>query len=366
MKSIQVLFLATFFVILTGCKQGSFNVNGASYTGGNTTSSCEGSQTSCQTSTSIQSDVIEFTQQPRKADIVVVIDNSDSMEHHQDKLANRFGNISEELEEIDWQMAFVSTDTRRNGQFYNLRDANGEILDANGNTIQFLSPSVDYGNPSDIYAKTINHIGTEGKYATGDEGDNIEQPLGALKLSLEQNKDAFRSDAALAVIVLTNEDEQGVTRSSHVITSVQNQLGTDKRFFAYGILIEPPKTDDILSTPCLEAEQQTNPQAKYGTYISKLVKATNGTTSNICETDYTSMLGDLSNNMKNKLSATSYQLKDGFIESTLQVSFFDANGQEITRGYRFDSQSGIVTLDEPLEVGMKVQITYDYDANASL
>ncbi len=68
------------------------------------------------------------------ADILVVIDNSPSMSKYQGNFAVPFRELFSNLTDadVDWQIAFTSTDNTQiqpgfSGAFYNLENANGEF-----------------------------------------------------------------------------------------------------------------------------------------------------------------------------------------------------------------------------------------------
>ena len=202
-----------------------------------------------------------------EVDILVVIDTSGSMNHHQKKLGERFNDLISGLSNtnfhIDWQVAFINADgilnreiDGYNGAFYNLENEAGEIS-VNGQKVNILNPELlerldDSDNLQEIFYNTIDR---------GDKSarPNREVPLGNIKNAIskrnDQNSGFFRDSVTLVTIILSNEDElsdgqpqDGMepTTPSEVIQAVSDAFGPNKRFFSYGIIIIPGEIQNAL------------------------------------------------------------------------------------------------------------------------
>lgn len=125
-----------------------------------------------------------------KVDIVFMVDNSSSMLVYQQRLSQQVQGLIESLnlKNLDYRIAVVSSDLRPTG-------SGGRLI----------------GNPPFYFNGTPNIVSLlSQRLVIGQTGSDIESGLGSLKaaLSTEASKNLFlRSDAVLAMIVLTNEDD---------------------------------------------------------------------------------------------------------------------------------------------------------------
>lgn len=139
----------------------------------------------------------------RKMDIVFVVDNSFTMEEEQQNLRDNFPRFVQVLdafktktgEAIDYRLAVTTTDSDRDRGAFR----------TNGGTGRTWLERTD-----------VDVAGTFGRRATvGTGGSSYERPLESLRLGLTdriadgKNGAFLRSDALLAFVVLTDEDEGG-------------------------------------------------------------------------------------------------------------------------------------------------------------
>ena len=388
-NQIQFLFLIAFFVLLSGCKSGSFTSHSLHQVSDNSASgnSQEGNKTeddqttsgnsagnepegggqtinepnlpTCespsdcggtQSETTTKTNVIERVQPLNQLlDVIVVVDHSPSMEDHQEEFSERFQNISTQLEGIDWQMAFISTDSAENGLFHNLRSTEEQL------STKVLSSSSDLTDidRDDIFLNTVLSFGAN--------GSNKERPLANIVNAINQNKGFFRENATFAVIILSNEDEEdegdSTTQPIDVITAVSNQLGSDKMFFAYGIIIQPENLQ------CLTQEREASGNhARTGHLIASLASQTGGDTKSICEENYSAILKDIGTELEARVSLKEIPLNHQNVVEISSVSVLDQNGQTVTyNGWSFDQQNNKILLNTPLQAGQRIRIEYTYE-----
>ena len=313
-------------------------------------------------------------------DILIVIDTSGSMEHHQQKLGDKLGQLIDNLNGINWQIAFTSTDNAHpvinsdgyNGVFYNLEDSNGELTDASGKKIKVLDASLP--NPDTIFANTVNRAG-KSERCNNDvcEDTGTEAPLLSIVNAIghrnTDNAGFFRADATFATIILSNENEfsngqpvEGTnsngeavtiepTTSQDVVNEVSKVFGSNKRFVAYGIIIQ---NDD---PQCLadEGDGSGRESPSYGTFIENLANATKGKTGSICDADYTANLTDFGEHLEDQLTLKEFALDHKPVEGTIQVTF---DNTPINSGWVWNALNNVVKFDTPPTEGTEVCLAY--------
>ena len=307
-----------------------------------------------------------------KVDVLVVIDTSGSMEHHQRKLGDRFGQLVSSLQNIDWQMAFINSDDSTplveddgyHGVLYNLEDASGEIVDENGDRVNILTAQLE--NPQDLFLNTIDRSGKSARLE-GDSG--VEVPLRNIKNAIgkrnNENAGFFRDGSTLVVIALSNEDEMSTgqpieieggksihpTQPSEVTDAVHSAFGLSKKFFTYGIIVQPE------DTRCLELETTRSGRESptYGTFIHQLAE---GKTYNICENDYSDILTKISDSLQAILNLSEIPFRyENVIEESISLTFIPEENHQTGR---FDASSNSYVFDEEPADGTRIQIEYSY------
>lgn len=370
---IKFLFLVFCGIFLTSCKSADLTQSSSLPIN---TSSCIGG---CVLQTHSFEVVQETTQQ--QLDLVIVIDNSNSMHHHQQKFASRFHDLFSRIKIFDWQMAFINTDNGLgpndstiedgyHGAFYNLEDSNGEI-EIDGNKAQILKSDLEeHYDLQELFAYTINRYQKGIRNIEGVEGigSNIEQPLSniinAINLRDSQNRGFFREDAALAVIILTNEDEevfegQEVTTPIDVINFVTNQLGSSKQFFSYGIIQTGEES-------CLRAEREYTHTSRYSRSVDELVRETFGITRSICEEDYSLILQNISHSLRGHVGFNIPLEHSRVVEDSIELIFFNEEGEELDQedepNWTFDAQTKQIVFDDDYlpQNRIHLQVTYQH------
>lgn len=212
-----------------------------------------------------------------KVDILFVVDNSPSMKKEQAKLGQRLSAFLAGLDNVDWQIAFTTTDVS-NGK-YGLK---GSLQNLAGHGTDKILTSA-YPDAEAVFLNTVQRS----EVASSDE-----QPLKASILAMEKrntdNKGFFREGANLAIIVLSDEDEMSkgtskfATKPSEVVSAFRTMFGTTKKLSVYGIVIEP---GDVA---CYNDQKGTGDFANafYGSFVTELARITSGLTGSICDRDY--------------------------------------------------------------------------------
>jgi hypothetical protein len=281
---------------------------------------------------------------PNKVDILLVIDDSGSMKTDQLKLASKLSGFASQLESssisMDWQMCVTVT----RSQLINSTYYWGASVNWVGYTPvsgpQYLLKKGTTGL-NDIFTKTINAIGA------GVPGSGDERGIKAAyhhfyngEPGVSGSSGCYRKDAAVAVILISDEDERSVggdcTRvktnmnedpatclalkaddmPTALLTQAKSMFGTDVRFTFNSIVVADStceKNQD--STPDEKGEKAPSHQ---GLKYIELSKLTNGGVSSICENDFSANLNVFKDKILNSLSSLTLECSP--IAGSLTVS----------------------------------------------
>lgn len=240
--------------------------------------------------------------QNNKADILIVIDNSGSMNAEQKNMASRFATFIDQLKNLDWRIAIVTTDVsskayKKDGQFlifdktaFNTVAADGTVVTAPD--FYYIDSTMDVIKAKDSFGKTIQRPANEG---SGDE-QGIAASLRAVQRSQDPltvpesqpNRDFFRNDAVLSVLVVTDANETN-PRGTQPQNTPQNWISTVQTIwpskpFVYNSIIV--KSGD---SACLAV----NGNEAYGTSYEALSGLTGGIIGTVCASDYGSQLSKM-------------------------------------------------------------------------
>lgn len=292
---------------------------------------------------SLQKETFDFNDAdtPSVVDILFVIDNSKSMEEKQAKLGQRLSTFTDLLAKTDWQIGITTTDTSR-GYW----GARGSLQKFKGTNSKILTPMTP--NYNNVFKKSV--IRDEG-INCGNCPSGDERPLLAVKQAIEKRKTDnagfFRSNANLAVVILSDEDESqaddGKPLHPEDLVKFVKSVFPTKSFTGYGIAIHP---DD---QHCRDAEYATGGRPGYFTVA--LAALTNGIMGNICDSDYSSSLSNIGNNIRDakktltlrvvpkadslQLRVTPHDkdLKWELVDRTIKFSHAPARGTQIEVSY---------------------------------
>ncbi len=280
-----------------------------------------------------------------KVDILVISDDSYSMEADQKKLGAKFSSFVSALSSIDWHVGVTTTDLDSDNALKGRLD---EFLPGQ----QVLLNSTP--NAQKLFEKTVVR-----KCNGMTCGSSNEQALGATVAAVNQaatvNQGFFRDNVDFAVLIITDEDEMSNGRSNRavrpeaVVEVVKRAWGDKKKFSAYGIIIKP---DD---EKCLNEQTGTklprvNASASYGRYVDNLAKLTGGATYSICAKDYGPPLKEISNKIRKLVH--SFQLQSEPKPGSLQVQLSPA--QEI--GYHMEGKN--LVFDEAPAPSTQINVSY--------
>lgn len=233
-----------------------------------------------------------------KVDIVVIVDDSNSMLPDNRKLAERLQGFVSNLsaQNVDWQMcATVTRSQLISGVYY--WGASRNWVDYVGSPRWILKAGA--ADPYSIFTKTIDAIGA------GWEGTDDERGIKAAFWHAEytSSNKCYRSDASLSVIMISDEDVRSVGGDQaqvyyggelkpleaddlpqSYVSKVKQKFGMDKRFTVNSIIVKPG------DSACMAAQDSGGAKSHYGYYYDELSRLTNGFSSSICENDYSQNL----------------------------------------------------------------------------
>lgn len=248
-----------------------------------------------------------FTVQPNqnKVDILLVVDNSSSMNADNIKLADRLSNFVSQLEssQIDWQMCVVVTTyiTIDNYAYWGLSLNWGST--ASSSASHYYNPTQNWilrrqngANLPAIFRYTL-----ENNVATGSANTNDERGIKAAywHVTYKDYNNCYRPGAAQAQIFISDEDERSIggvaadkyytdelktleheDSPSALVDQMKKQLGNDVRYRANSIIVKEGDAN------CLSTQDAQGTKAHYGRSYQALSGITGGGVGSICDTDY--------------------------------------------------------------------------------
>lgn len=270
----------------------------------------------------------------RKADIIVVIDNSKSMLPESLHLASRMSGFIGDLSrlDLDWQMCLTTTDVTSSGE-------QGMPVKFSGTSDKVLSKAKHGGLTADqlntIFSNTVNAV-----FADGGDGD--ERGIAALYRSVEKmsQHSCYRSGAVTATIILSDEDERSYGGSQ----SVYNASRKQSDFYDLTSIDKPENLLSLMrntgfsnviansiivdSAACEQENEQTAYEGKYydafiGTWYKKLSDSTQGIVASLCASDYSPNLTSFASRIAEVTH--SVQLKCMPVAGSVAVSSVPAN-----------------------------------------
>ena len=270
----------------------------------------------------------------------MVIDNSGSMNDNHKNLGKRFGRLfNDDLQRVDWQMAFISTCFRNNDKFYTSRGTGD-----NSATHQILSPELE--NPENIFLNTIS------SKQGGDCSVNELQGVLNMISSTETHPEGFfRPDALLAIVIVTDDTDTTNVTSSDIITAAQDAFGQFKLFTTYGLIVKPGDT----------ACEGREPAVNYK--VDDLAQKTGGITGSICAEDYSPIMTDIGAHIEKVLVHQEIMLRHtNIVEDSVRLSCSLSQSTTECPDWNFDSGANKVLFDTPPAEGVTVQISYRYQS----
>lgn len=263
-----------------------------------------------------------------KVDILWVVDNSGSMLLKQQNLRDGFDSFADVFvtKGFDFRMGIVTTDTRTVA-------AGGQESFFQGSPTVITSSTPSFASTF----KTNIVVGAGGFFAA--KGlDAIVTSLNSTNLA-GNNSSFLRSDAHLAVIVLSDADDNDSTTTTAQVTAFLDTLKPQK----YDVLARTYKNNYTISAVVAPSASDANCDTNYGvgtyekgTKFISLANSTNGSVASICDATFGSGLTTISQRIAEAI--TEIPLSSVPNLSTLTVAFNTSIvPQNATNGWTYSS-----------------------------
>lgn len=237
-----------------------------------------------------------------KLDIVLVIDDSNSMLADNQKLAAKLSNFVTTLQNnasLDWQACVTVTRALPVGSGQPVWGAS--LYWQASSTFSPISIVLKKGqaNLPAVFANTINYIGAG--WAGTDDERAIKSAYGHVyngDYHYSNASGCYRDGAAIAYIIISDEDERSIggdasqkyyagelqpledeDMPASFVTQVKKTFGSDKRFTVNSIIVKPGDTE------CMKA-QDVGAKSHFGTKYNELSYLTGGGVGSICDSDF--------------------------------------------------------------------------------
>ncbi len=301
-----------------------------------------------------------------KLDITLIIDDSNSMLPENQKLAAKMTDFVNTLQtsSIDWQMCVTVTRALTVGgnPAWGASILWSNYTPAAGISGWVLKPTA---NLSTIFTNTINNIGAG--WAGTDDERGIKAAWWHMyngDVRFSGNSGCYRADAALAVIMISDEDERsvgGIEASQFypgeykalenddlpatLATQVRDVFGTTKRFTFNSIIVKPG------DATCLTAQDGGGAKSHFGTQYNEMSTATGGGIGSICDENYSTNLNLFADSIQDSLA--SIPLECTPVNSTIEVSVTPA-----VTGLASEVKGASVVFTPKIPVGRSITLKY--------
>lgn len=221
----------------------------------------------------------------RKVDILIVIDNSGSMEYEQKNMADRVKNILSILRGLDYRIGVTTTDPGKTATYNNVKYyGDGDLI-----PIANLGAQLWIDSTMDEQAAQYNLGQTLQRRETG---SGYEQGIRSTYRFVEKSASNgfFRDGANFATILISDEDESDNTEKNDpekLLQLIASTFNSQKRFSYHSIITRPGDTD------C----KNTNGYS-YGERYKKMTELTGGVLGSVCEADYATQVSGIANEIR--------------------------------------------------------------------
>lgn len=230
-------------------------------------------------------------------DILFVVDNSGSMSSHQNNLANNIALFTSTFTKnsiLDYNIGVVTTDM-------NSTSWNGGGVDCCGKL---------YGNVRVVNKNTPDINRTLGRnFLVGTNGDYQEKSfdpvISALSAPLNNGWNAgfYRQNASIAVIFITDAEDQGSTSPAGFYNFLVNMKNGDKnKVLGYGVLV--PTWESNRNCTRDDASEKPNKIEEFLSYVKNGAGGTN--VLSLCALDYGTQLAGLAKDIVEQVGNVIY------------------------------------------------------------
>lgn len=306
------------------------------------------------------------TSSNNKLDIVLVIDDSNSMLADNQHLAGKLESFVSSLTSLgyDWQMCVTLTRAQRisntDPKYYWGASVNWA---GNGSTPAWiLKPGQT--NTYSIFRDTVDQIGA------GWLGTDDERAIKALwwhlwngEPGVTGSSGCYRQDAGLAVLILSDEDERSIggdeTQAYYehelgrplenddlpatYVDYVRQVFGNTKRFSVNSIIVRPG------DQACLSQQDGGGSKAHFGVHYAELSALTSGYVGSICDADYSANLNYFQQHIVTSLASVPLQCAPlGNVQAALTP----------TMSFTSQVDNGRLVFSPQVPAGTKIDLSY--------
>lgn len=296
------------------------------------------------------------------ADVLVIIDTTPSMFVSLNNLGNRFNQLINNWERVNWQLAITNSKSEKH--FLDSWVLDGRFMDLQKNDMMkpvetIIKKSEPFAEP--WFYRTVSRDPSDSgcdsqPYCMLNPSEPLRSLTGAIRRRSEaSNKGFFRKDSKLVTIIVTDKDERNVGSKDSKAMSAQSAVDYFKQnlgstmngMTSLSIIIKPGDTSCMAKH---SSNLQDGAGGVYGQTLSQFASLTNGLTASICEKDYGAALSQLGEKIRQDLE--SITLKDVPYKDSLKVTFTPA------MNIKWVLEGKVIKFDKPLPSGTKIDIRY--------
>ncbi len=303
-----------------------------------------------------------------KVDVILVIDDSNSMLADNQKLAANLSGFVSKLQNssIDWQMcatvtrAIPITDTRTAwgaSIYWQSSDTPSSALG--------IVLKKGAGDLPTIFSKTINYINAG--WVGSDDERGIKAAYSHVyngDLRYQPNSGCYRADSAIAYIIISDEDERSIGGDSSqlayegelkeleeedkpqvFVNFVKDTFGASRRFTVNSIIVKPGDSS------CKSTQDAAGSKSHYGFKYAELSGLTGGGVGSICDSDYSANLNLFFDRIQDSLSSVPLECQP--YQGNISVTITPNTGpvQSKIEGMN-------LVFDTPIPAGHTIDIRY--------
>ncbi len=246
---------------------------------------------------------LRITEDSFNVDILFVVDNSGSMAKEQRNMADRINNFISKVSDLNWQIGVTSTDPRAKTE----EEGCDPIFDFNCDKVPLPHGDgglVMFNEGSHILTNDLNPVKAQ-KYLgkaiqLGTGGSSSEEGIRATYRALEKSlsrkyplhQDLIRKNSALAVVLISDEDESDDDHRNKPKNLIQfvKKSWAGKKSFKFHSMID------------LERFNCEDNAISYGKEYEKLSRATGGVVGSVCQENYSRDLSTIGQEVREQTS----------------------------------------------------------------
>lgn len=304
-----------------------------------------------------------------KLDIVLVLDDSNSMLADNQKLAAKLSSFVSTLQNnksLDWQMCVTVTRALPTGTTTSAWGASIYWQNSSTpNTSLGLVLKKGQTNLSSIFSNTINYVGA------GWVGSDDERAIKSMYHHIYNGdyhysgiSGCYREDAAIAYVIISDEDERSIggdktqqyykneyyaleneDQPAVFVDYLKSTFGSSKRFTVNSIIVKPG------DSACMTSQDSGGSKSHYGTKYAELSNLTGGGVASICADDFSTNLNLFVDKIVDSLTSVSLECAP---VGNIQVKITPTP----TTVVQSRVQGMMVIFDTPVKAGSTINIKY--------